>query len=90
MRHRFDPGVVDAFDVQHKFSQVRQGDRLAGQNLGGTEQALAGIAVAGVALAVFSQQVGQLVSDSVSQIGDGIAELFQDRDAGIVGVEIGP
>ena len=90
--HRLDPGIAHAGDVAHQLAQIRQGDRCAGQHLGRREQARrarAG-AAAGDRVAVAGQQVLHREIGAVGQIGEGVAQRLQQRDAGVVGVVVGP
>lgn len=81
LAHGLDPGVLDALDVDHELAQVEQGDGPRAEDLRrGVEIRRAGLA----------EEVGQVVGGAVGDVGEGVTQLLEDRDAGIVVVEVGP
>ena len=78
---RFNPGVADFRVVQSDFAKVRRRDGTGGEDVGGRVQYDGGIR---------RQQIARVMVAAIRQIGQGVAELLENGDAGIVSVEIGP
>ena len=79
------PSVFYAIDVDEQSAPVVEGNGLSGKDLRRRVKALVGIASISS-----GEQIFHGVIDAIVQIGDGIAELFKDGDAGIAGVVVGP
>ena len=77
---RLDPHGLDALDVEHQLAQVRVGHRVAGEDRGRPGQR---------SLAA-REQVGHRVRDAIAEVGERVAQLLEDRDPRVVGVEVGP
>ena len=82
---KFEPSIFDAIDVDEELTPVVESYGMGGEDFGWGEEVFVGVGPVSSREEVFDG-----VLDAVAEVGDGVAELLEDGNAGVARVMIGP